>query len=744
MLCGFQLFAVEWTQLGADVGAFSHVSTLSISADGKTVAIIDKYNGTSVFNSTGLVKVFRYQENNWHQVGDAIAGENPGDRFGIVTINSDGTRIAIGGMEGSEPKVSRVFELVENNWVQLGGDIVSSQYSSSALCLNADGSVLAVGASRDVNPNNSLLAPGAVRVFEWTGSIWKQIGDTFYGDGHNTRTGGSISLSSDGDKLAIGSPSYKLNNIETNPVIGLVRIYERTNSGWQQLGSDLNMSNRYSTYFGHTLSLSGDGRTLAVGLRENLTGMSEWVSGGSVSVYNYYEDDWVTKGHYSAFSGDWKNSNVSISYDGSRVAMTGYDAYYVSRCRIYDWSNNSWVQQGNEIVCSGGLSMSGNGEIVAVASGTSGLNSLNAKVRVYKGSTPLNPILNLSTFYESASGSSLVIDANAIDGWPNTFTYQWYFNGFAIPSFSNGTSPIYTIEGSELYNGSWRVEVTNDAGMTSAEFEYRVFTDADGDGLSDYRESNILSTNPNLTDTDNDGLNDYDEVITHLTDPNVTDSDSDGLSDGSEVNTYSTDPLDSDSDGDGLSDGVEVSTHSTDPIDADSDDDGLSDGVEISTHLTNPNSSDSDSDQLSDYAEINTHLTDPNDSDTDNDGLNDAIEINTYSTNPLTADTSGDGFNDGFIVGEGLNPTYDYSALRSSTISNVVSNSEAYGLYVLDNIKDLRPGSTMIEVSENQATVQIQMEESSDLQTWEDKGDPATMTIPANTDTKFFRFKMAE
>ena len=62
----------------------------------------------------------------------------------------------------------------------------------------------------------------------------------------------------------------------------------------------------------------------------------------------------------------------------------------------------------------------------------------------------------------------------------------------------------------------------------------------------------------------------------------------------------------------------------------------------------------------------------------------------------------------------------------------------------LDEIKDLRPGSAMLEVSGNQATVQLQMEESSDLQTWEDKGDPATMTIPADTDTKFFRFKMAE
>ena len=66
------------------------------------------------------------------------------------------------------------------------------------------------------------------------------------------------------------------------------------------------------------------------------------------------------------------------------------------------------------------------------------------------------------------------------------------------------------------------------------------------------------------------------------------------------------------------------------------------------------------------------------------------------------------------------------------------------GFYRVDQIQDLRPGSTMIEVTGNQATVQFQMEESSDLQTWEATGTPATMTIPADTDTKFFRFKMAE
>jgi len=150
----------------------------------------------------------------------------------------------------------------------------------------------------------------------------------------------------------------------------------------------------------------------------------------------------------------------------------------------------------------------------------------------------------------------------------------------------------------------------------------------------------------------------------------------------------------------------------------------------VNTHLTNPNLSDSDSDQLSDYSEINSHLTDPNDSDSDDDGLSDGNEVNTYSTNPLTADTTGDGFTDGFVVSQGADPSFDYSAFRTETVNQ---------------IKDARVGSTMIEVENGTATLSMEVEQSDDLEIWT-SGGTTNLQIPvdANSDTKFFRFKMSE
>ena len=187
-----------------------------------------------------------------------------------------------------------------------------------------------------------------------------------------------------------------------------------------------------------------------------------------------------------------------------------------------------------------------------------------------------------------------------------------------------------------------------------------------------------------MPDSDRDGLNDFAEVNTHSTNPNVNDTDTDGLSDGAEVNTYSSDPLDSDS-----------------------DDDSLLDGAEVITYLTNPN-----------------------DSDSDNDGLSDGSEINTHSTNPLSEDTSGDGFADGFVVTQGADPSLDYSAFRTEAINQML---------------DLRIGSTMIEVSGGKADITMTLEETSDLSDWSSATtSEKTIEVDAPAGTRFYRFKMTE
>ena len=59
--------------------------------------------------------------------------------------------------------------------------------------------------------------------------------------------------------------------------------------------------------------------------------------------------------------------------------------------------------------------------------------------------------------------------------------------------------------------------------------------DNDGDGLSDWKETQLHFTNPVMRDSDGDGLDDLAEVEVYGTDPNRLDSDNGGMRDGDEV-----------------------------------------------------------------------------------------------------------------------------------------------------------------------------------------------------------------
>lgn len=170
--------------------------------------------------------------------------------------------------------------------------------------------------------------------------------------------------------------------------------------------------------------------------------------------------------------------------------------------------------------------------------------------------------------------------------------------------------------------------------------------DTDGDRLGDYYEVTVFRSRPSLSDTDQDGLSDFEEIYRLGTNPLLFDTDSDGLNDREEVD-LSTDPTLVDTDYDGLTDYVEVRVHGTNPLKADSDGDGIFDYNEVATYRTNPLQGDSDGDDLNDYEEVAFHRTNPNRADTDGDGLRDDVEIAETRTNPLDRDTDSDGIWDG-------------------------------------------------------------------------------------------------
>lgn len=118
----------------------------------------------------------------------------------------------------------------------------------------------------------------------------------------------------------------------------------------------------------------------------------------------------------------------------------------------------------------------------------------------------------------------------------------------------------------------------------------------------------------------------------------------------------------------------------------------------------------------------------PDLADPDEDGLSNFQELVTYGTNPNLKDSSGDGLADGDVVSTGFDPTTDFSALIS----------------LLENqLEDARTGSTMIDVSGNNAILQLQVERSQDLIEWcQNPEDIIEVQIPLSEEKGFFRFSM--
>ena len=77
--------------------------------------------------------------------------------------------------------------------------------------------------------------------------------------------------------------------------------------------------------------------------------------------------------------------------------------------------------------------------------------------------------------------------------------------------------------------------------------------------------------------------------------------------------------------------------------------------------------------------------------------------------------------------------------------AQATAEAERDAKLTLDEVKDLRAGSTMIEVQNGQATLSMDIEKSSDLSSWAtDRTATVNIPIEEGSDTQFFRFKMTD
>lgn len=407
-----------YSQLGDDIDGTNSDdesgTSISLSSDGVRLAVgSPRHSGRR-----GTTRVFEYSNDTWTQLGSDIDGYDGAgsDYFGqSVSLSSNGARVAIGApgtwtAAGPSSGKVRIYELgpfgvpgVIPSWSLMGGDIDGeglNDLSGQCLSMSADGLRAAIGA-----PGNSATGPnkGHVRVFEYSGGAWSQLGSDIDGTAASGEAGTCVSTSSDGTRVAIGAPKAAAGGTQR----GQVMVFEYSGGAWSQLGSDIDGEGD-NDQSGDACSLSDDGTRLAIGSHRNGVGGTA-NDAGHVRLFEFSSGAWAQLGSdIDGSAGDKLGSSVSLTSDGSRVAIGAYASgeggAQSGSLKVFEWASGAWSQVGSTFAGEAafdragehvqGVAFSSNGARVAYgASENDGSWNNAGHVRVFVDASQTPPFL---------------------------------------------------------------------------------------------------------------------------------------------------------------------------------------------------------------------------------------------------------------------------------------------------------------------------------------------------------------
>ena len=361
----------SWNRLGSDVSGAVVTQNSSIdpyialSADGTIMAV----GYVSVTTYKGLVRLYKFINNDWIKIGNDLIGDSTYSYFGIsLALSSNGSILAV-GMPVNSPSNSGLVRTYNLNYAYINSNLIIDYANSTfsplgqdlsgelsiegeaelnffgySIALSEDGTIMGVTAPLN---NGTGTLQGSSRIYKYNDTSWVQLGQDIDGE-NDYEYQDIIKISSNGTIAAISSP-YNSNSR------GSVRIFKYTNdTSWVQQGLDIDGA-LDSDLFGFSISLSGNGTILAVGAPDN---DSSYNNAGQVHVYSYIENinSWNVIGTFNGFGVDCKTgTSVSLSSSGTILAISSpfpnnnSDYSQMPRVDIYELNNNVWSPKGPTI-----------------------------------------------------------------------------------------------------------------------------------------------------------------------------------------------------------------------------------------------------------------------------------------------------------------------------------------------------------------------------------------------------------
>ena len=550
----------NWQLLGSPIVGESagHQAgyTNAISADGNRIAISSPFNNLTSSSSSfrrGQIRTYEWNGSSWIKSGE-IYGQKKDDRAGYsLEYAANGNVLAIGATNNDNSKGRdagnvRIFRWANNSWQQMGTDIngeAAGDNSGAAISLSKDGLTVAIGAYLNDGKGYSNAQPGHVRVYKFDGSSWIQTGQDIDGEKYSDFSGSFVDLSSDGQLLAISA----LINDGNGQNSGHVRVYQwdASSNSWIQHGSDIDGSG-VDDYFGYSPKFLDDGNKIIVGSANSSVPNSP----GAVRIYEWNGVDWsqLLGNIVGVNTGDRFGRSLDVTNDGKRISIgaPGNDIGYVKTFRLLPTYSTEVKDVNNDGLRDGLITK------YQVVNGSTAIDIKNSHGKILSEST--SPSWDIIKSVISGSGYKILLkgtgtyhdkyqiwdldsngNAHSYSGWKSTshaLQLDWEstfgdFNGDGIVGFpiadDNGDGLVDGANNYQIFNNGSAITITNQKGKTlsdstnpnwnaikavSSDSGYKILLQGSGNKDDKYqiRETNLngLTTNYSKWETTNDAL----------------------------------------------------------------------------------------------------------------------------------------------------------------------------------------------------------------------------------------------
>ncbi|SMF07680.1 FG-GAP repeat-containing protein [Alteromonadaceae bacterium Bs31] len=346
--------------------AFDGYGALALSGDGKTLAVAapmedalainDGDYGSNNASGSGAVYVYNKVGMDWFfQAYLKAANAEAEDAFGsALALSGDGNTLAIGapyedggeggiGSDGSSNTLSGsgavyLFKRVGDTWLQqsaIKAEVPSANANfGSAVALSTYGGTLAVGAPAE-------QGKGSVYTFVAQNENWLARQTLLAPNGENNDSfGSSLALSAAGDALLVGAPNENANStgidgapLDANaPYAGAAYLFSKNDSEWMFSHYFKASNTAENNWFGTSLDISADGKTLVVGapgesssaIDVNGEQSNAGMAGAGAAYVFHNEGGWRQRAYLKSSNsdiGDNFGASVSINANGDVIAV---------------------------------------------------------------------------------------------------------------------------------------------------------------------------------------------------------------------------------------------------------------------------------------------------------------------------------------------------------------------------------------------------------------------------------------